>query len=176
MFNSPAAIIVILSSSWFFMMPEPTPVNKRTVTFSYMADTKNYGKDDSFSITKSKSLFDASIKTAPTEFLGLNGMRFGVSGMYDTQGTYMLGPGVGKTVDIGKFDTTLFIYPSYSSIQGLDRGAASGSMNWRTTFDITYRANDAMRAGIGVMHISNSGYTEPNRGIEAVRFTLEYDF
>jgi hypothetical protein len=176
MLNSPAAIIVILSSTWFFTVPESTPANKRTLTFSYMADTKNYGKDDNFSITSGKSIFDASISSTPTELLGIRGLRFGVSGMYDMQGTYMFGPGIGKTVDIGKFDTTLFIYPSYSSIHGLDRGAASGSMNLRTTFDVTYRFDDKMKAGVGVMHISNSGYQEPNRGIEAVRFTLGYDF
>jgi len=173
MFDSPAAIVVVLSSIWFVSVPKSTPVEKRTLSFSYMADTKNYAKHESFSFTEGKSMFDVSLQSAPKKLFGL---RLGVSGMYDMQGTYLLGPGIGKTIDIGKFDTTLFVYLTYSSIRGLDRETASGQMNWKTTLDTTYRFDNKMKAGVGLLHISNGGYKEPNQGIEAIRFTLQYDF
>lgn len=173
MFDSPASIVIVLSSLWFVAVPKSTPVDKKTLSVSYMADTKNYGKFDNFSFTEDKSMFDIALQSAPKEFLGL---RLGVSALYDMQGTYMIGPGIGKTVDMGKFDTTLFVYPSYSSIHGLDRDTASGHMNWKTTLDTTYRFENKMKAGIGLLHISNGGYKKPNRGIEAIRFTLQHDF
>ncbi|MEY4470823.1 MAG: hypothetical protein RIT20_1164, partial [Pseudomonadota bacterium] len=41
MFDSAAAIGVILGSAWFTLVPEPTVVNKETVTVSYMTDVHN---------------------------------------------------------------------------------------------------------------------------------------
>lgn len=171
MFDSVAAIAVITGSALFVAVPESTTAEKNTVAFSYMTNIGNTKRN--FAITKEKSVADVALQSKPTSFLGL---RYGVSGMIDQQGTYMFGPGVGKTVDIGKFDLTLFIYPSYSSIHGEDRKTMSGNFNWRTTFDATYRLDKKTKMGIGLMHISNGGYRDPNNGLEALRFTLGYDF
>ncbi len=73
-------------------------------------------------------------------------------------------------------DVTLSVYPSYSGIRGLDRETASGHMNWKTTFDATYHSSTRTKAGLGLLHISNGGYRDPNTGIEALRVALEYDF
>ena len=172
MFDSAAAIGVILGSAWFAAVPEPTSVNKETVTVSYMTDVHN--KEWDLSLSKAKSVVDVSYQSKPTSFYGL---RYGASGMLSGQGTYMFGPGIGKTIDVKGFDMTLFIYPSYSVIKGEDRvRSLSGNFNFRTTFDITYRLNEKTKLGIGLMHISNGGYQEPNHGLEAVRLTLGRDF
>lgn len=176
MFSSPTAILIILAGGWFFATPDATRVDKATASFAYMADTKNFGRDERFSITRDKSMFDLSVLSAPRKVLGMGGMRLGFSGMYDMQGSYLVGPGIGKTVDVGRFDVTLSVYPTYSSIRGLDRETASGHMNWKTTFDVTYHSGTRMKAGLGLMHISNGGYRDPNTGIEALRVALEYDF
>ena len=117
---------------------------------------------------------DVSYQSKPTSFYGL---RYGASAMLNGQGTFMVGPGVGKTIDVKGLDMTLFIYPSYSTIKGDDRvRSLSGSFNFRTTFDISYRLNEKTKLGIGLMHISNGGYEDPNHGLEALRFTLGRDF
>ena len=116
MFDSVAAIGIILGTAWFGYVPEPTKVNKETVTVSYMTDVHNTEWD--FSLTKAKSVVDVSYQSKPTSFYGL---RYGASAMLNGQGTYMFGPGIGKTIDVNGFDLTLFIYPSYSAIKGDDR-------------------------------------------------------
>jgi len=172
MFDSAAAIGVILGSAWFTLVPEPTVVNKETVTVSYMTDVHN--KEWDLSLTKDKSVIDVSYQSKPSSFYGL---RYGASAMLNAQGTYMFGPGVGKTIDAKGFDMTLFIYPSYSAIKGDDRiRSLSGSFNFRTTFDVMYRLNDKTKIGLGLMHISNGGYKDPNHGLEAVRLTWGYDY
>ena len=172
MFDSAAAIGIILGTAWFGYVPEPTKVNKETVTVSYMTDVHNTEWD--FSLTKAKSVVDVSYQSKPTSFYGL---RYGASAMLTGQGTYMFGPGIGKTIDVNGFDLTLFIYPSYSAIKGDDRlHALSGSFNFRTTFDVMYRLNEKTKLGIGLLHISNGGYKDPNHGLEALSFTLGYDF
>ena len=172
MFDSAAAIGVILGSAWFASVPEPTNVNKETVTVSYMTDVHN--KEWDLSLSKAKSVIDVSYQSKPTSFYGL---RYGASAMLNGQGTYMFGPGIGKTIDVKGFDMTLFIYPSYSSIKGEDRvRSLSGSFNFRTTFDVMYRLNEKTKLGIGLMHISNGGYKDPNHGLEAVRLTVGRDF
>jgi hypothetical protein len=176
MFTSPTAILIILAGSWFYATPDATRVDRNTVSLAYMADTKNFGRDDEFSFTSGKSMLDLSVLSAPRKLLGLGGMRLGFSGMVDRQGTYLVGPGIGKTVDVGRFDVTLSVYPSYSVIRGDDRETASGHMNWKTTFDVAYHSSSRFKAGVGLMHISNGGYRDPNRGIEALRFSMEYDF
>lgn len=97
--------------------------------------------------------------------------------MLEAQGTYMVGPGIGKTIHAKGFDMTLFIYPSYSVINGDDRvRLISGRLNFRTTFDVMYRLNEKTKLGIGLMHISNGGYKNPNYGLEAFRLTAGHDF
>lgn len=172
MFDSAAAIGVILGSAWFTFFPAATAVKKETVTVSYMTDVHN--KEWDLSINKAKSVIDVAYQSKPTDFYGL---RYGASGMLNGQGTYMFGPGVGKTIDVKGLDLTMFIYPSYSSIKGDDRiRSLSGSFNFRTTFDVMYRINEKSKVGIGLMHISNGGYKEPNSGLEAVRLTWGHDF
>ena len=172
MFDSAAALAVILGSAWFAVVPEPTASNKESLTFSYMTDIHN--KDWDLSLTKEKSVVDVSYQTKPTNFYGL---RYGLSAMLDAQGTYLFGPGIGKSIDVNGLDMTLFVYPSYSSIKGDDRiRSLSGNFNFRTTFDVTYRLSDKSRIGIGYMHISNGGYKKPNHGLEAVRLTWGYDY
>jgi hypothetical protein len=172
MFDSAAAIAIILGSAWVTAVPESITTNKETVTFSYMSDVHN--KEWDLSLTKHKSAIDVSYQSKPTSFYGL---RYGASAMLNGQGTYMFGPGVGKTIDVKGLDMTLFIYPSYSSIKGNDRiRSLSGSFNFRTTLDVMYRLNEKTKLGIGFMHISNGGYKEPNQGLEAVRLTWEYNY
>lgn len=172
MLNSAAAIVVILGSAWFAAVPEPTSVHKETVSVSYMTDVHH--KEWDLSLTKDKSAIDVSYQSKPTRFYGL---RYGASAMLNAQGTHMFGPGIGKTIDVKGFDMTLFIYPSYSVIKGDDRvRSLSGRFNFRTTLDVTYRLNEKTKLGVGLMHISNGGYKEPNQGLEAVRLTLGRDF
>lgn len=172
MFESTAALAIAVAALWFASEPGSTTVNKSTVTVSYMLDTKNFGRNGGISLAPSQGLMDISLGSAPTGFYDL---RFGFSAMYGGQGTYLLGPGLGRTIDIGKYDATLFVYPSYSSIQGLDRATASGSFNWKTTLEISRRVSSKARIGFGLMHISNGGYRKPNNGIEALRFTYHHD-
>lgn len=71
---------------------------------------------------------------------------------------------------------TLFIHPSFSQIHGNYRiRSLSGDFNYSTTFDVMYRINPKVKVGMGLMHISNGGYKEPNSGLEAFRFTVGYD-
>jgi hypothetical protein len=125
-------------------------------------------------LTKEKTVMDVSYQSKLSSFYGL---RYGASAMLDGQGTFMVGPGIGKTIDVKGLNMTLFIYPSYATIKGGDRvRSLSGSVNFRTTFDVSYRLNEKTKLGIGLMHISNGGYEEPNHGLEALRFTLGRDF
>lgn len=172
MFESTASLAIMLAAFWFATEPGSPAIDKPTVTLSYMVDTKNYGRSGSLSFASSQSLIDISVRSAPTHFQDL---RFAFSAMYGGQGTYLLGPGFGKTVDLGKYEASLFIYPSYASIQGLDRQTASGHFNWKTTAEISRRINSKSRIGFGVMHISNGGYSKPNNGIEALSLTYHYD-
>lgn len=172
MFDSGAAIGVILGSAWLLAVPEPTSVNKETVSVSYMTDVHNNELD--FALTKAKSVMDVSYQSKPSSFYGL---RYGASAMLNAQGTYMFGIGLGKTIDVKGFDLTLFIYPSYSAIRGDDRvHSLSGRFNLRTTLDVFYRHSAKTKFGIGLMHISNGGYKDPNHGLEAVRLTVGRDF
>jgi hypothetical protein len=172
MFESAAAIAIILSSAWFTLVPEPTPADKETITASYMTNVGHGGWD--LSLTQDKSVIDVAYQSKPTSVYGL---RYGASAMLNGQGTYTVGPGVGKTIDVKGFDVTLFIYPSYSSIKGDDRiRSLSGNFNFRTTLDILYRLDDKTKLGVGLMHVSNGGYKEPNRGLDALRLTWGRDF
>lgn len=169
MFNTAAAMALVFGSAWFMLVPEPTEVAKKSFTASYMTDVHNKNRD-----FLDKSAFDVSYQSQPTHFYGL---RYGASAMVNAQGTYMLGPGIGKTIDVKGMDMTLFIYPSYSSIHGDDRiRALSGHVNFKTTFDVMYRLNAKTKWGIGLMHISNGGYKSPNHGLDAVRLTFGQNF
>ncbi len=172
MFASDAAIAILAGAAWFTAVPEAANTDKRTVSVSYMTDL--YNKQFDMSLTREKSMLDVAYQFKPTSFYGL---RYGVSGMLNAQGTYMFGPGVGKTINAKGLDMTLFIYPSFSEIKGDDRiRSLSGSFNFRTTFDVMYRVNSNVKVGVGLMHISNGGYKEPNHGLEAFRFTVGYDY
>lgn len=138
MFESASALVVILSSAWFTLIPEPTPLAKETLVTSYMTDVRNSKWD--LSLTKEKSVFDVAYQSKPTGFYGL---RYGASAMVNGQGTFLIGPGVGKTIDVKGLDMSLFIYPSYSSIKGTDSiRSLSGHLNFRTTFDVMYRIDE----------------------------------
>lgn len=172
MFESAGAIGIILGTAWFAAVPEPTSVNKETVSVSYMTDVDNQEWD--ISLSKAKSALDVSYQSKPTSFYGL---RYGASAMLNGQGTYVFGPGIGKTIDVKGLDMTLFIYPSYSVIKGEDRvRSLSGRYNFRVTFDVMYRLNEKTKLGLGLMHVSNGGYKYPNRGLDAVRLTVGRDF
>lgn len=172
MFDSAAAIGIILGSTWFMTVPEPSMAPTQTFSASYMTDVLNRKWD--LSLTREKSVGDVAYQSKPTSFYGL---RYGASAMTNAQGTFMVGPGVGKTIDAKNLKLTLFIYPSYSEIRGTDRiKSLSGNFNWRTTFDVTYPVGEKSRLGVGLMHISNGGYSLPNSGLEAFRFTWTRDF
>jgi hypothetical protein len=172
MFASDAALAILAGATWFTAVPDAANTDKQTVAVSYMTDL--YNKEFDTSISRDKSLLDVAYQSKATSFYGL---RYGASAMLSGQGTYMFGPGVGKTIDVKGLDLTLFIYPSFSQIKGNDRvRALSGDFNFRTTFDVSYRINPKMKMGVGLMHISNGGYKEPNHGLEALRFTLGYDY
>jgi hypothetical protein len=171
MFDNPASIIIILSAYWFFRAPAPEHLDQPALTVSYMADTGNFGDDGHLSLSRGKNLFDVSVQSAPLRY---HGLRVGASVMYDRQDSTLAGPGIGKTVDVRSFDATLFIYPSYSDLRGHDRSTNSGRLNWRTTLDFSRRLGSRTKAGIGLMHVSNGGYSQPNDGIDALRVTFEY--
>lgn len=172
MFASDAAIAILAGAAWFTAVPEPANTDKQTVSVSYMTDV--YNKEWDMSLTREKSMIDVAYQSKATSFYGL---RWGASGMLNAQGTYMFGPGIGKTIEAKGLEMTLFIYPSYSQIRGNDRiRSLSGDFNFRTTFDVMYRVNPKVKVGVGLMHISNGGYKEPNSGLEAFRFTVGYDY
>lgn len=172
MFASDAAIAILAGAAWFTAVPQAANTDKQTISVSYMTDL--YNKQFDMSINREKSMLDVAYQSKATSFYGL---RYGVSGMLNAQGTYMFGPGVGKTINAKGLDLTLFIYPSYSQIKGNDRiSSLSGDFNFRTTFDVMYRVNPKVKVGVGLMHISNGGYKEPNHGLEAFRFTVGYDY
>lgn len=172
MFASDAAIAILAGAAWFTAVPEPANTDKQTISVSYMTDV--YNKQWDMSLTREKSMLDVAYHSKATRFYGL---RYGASAMLNAQGTYMFGPGIGKTIEAKGLEMTLFIYPSYSQIRGNDRiRALSGDFNFRTTFDVMYRINPKVKAGVGLMHISNGGYKEPNHGLEAFRFTVGYDY
>lgn len=172
LFASDAAIAILAGATWLTAVPEAANPDKQTVAVSYMTDL--YNKQFDMSLTRDKSILDVAYQSKATSFYGL---RYGASAMLNAQGTYMVGPGVGKTIDVKGLEMTLFIYPSYSQIKGNDRvRALSGDFNFRTTFDVMYRVNPKVKMGVGLMHISNGGYKEPNHGLEAFRFTVGYDY
>lgn len=171
MFFSNAAIIIIAASGWFTFVPEAAHPESRTLSASYMTDTNNNAWD--LSLTGDKSIVDFAYQAPATDFFGV---RFGASAMLNARGTFMIGPGVGKTVSAKGLDFTLFVYPSFSSVSAEDQvRAISGSFNFRTTFDVAYPMRKG-KIGLGYMHISNGGYQKPNRGIEALRLSFSRDF
>ena len=172
MFASDAAIAILAGAAWMTAVPDAASPDKQTVSVAYMTDL--YNKEFDMSLTREKSMIDVAWQSKATSFYGL---RYGASGMLNAQGTYMFGPGLGKTIDVKGLEMTLFIYPSFSQIRGNDRiRSLSGDFNFRTTFDVMYRVNPKVKMGVGVMHISNGGYKEPNQGLEAFRFTVGYDY
>lgn len=171
MFFSNAAIVIIAASGWFTFVPKAAHPESQTLSASYMTDTDNNNWD--LSLTRDKSIVDVAYQSRATDFFGL---RFGASAMANARGTFLIGPGVGKTVSAKGLDFTLFVYPSYSAISSEDRiRAISGDFNFRTTFDVMHRMSKG-KIGLGIMHISNGGYEKPNRGIEAIRLTFARDF
>ena len=172
LFASEAALAVIAGAAWFTAVPEASSPSVPTVSVSYMTDILNTNWD--LSLTKEKSMVDVAYQGKATDFYGI---KYGASAMLNAQGTYMIGPGVGKTIDAKGLELTLFIYPSYSVIKGGDKDRAlSGNFNFRTTFDVMYKISPKTKVGVGLMHISNGGYKEPNHGLEAFRFTVNRDF
>lgn len=171
MLDGLSAAVVITGAGLFFALPEPAESSARTLVISYATDLGQSGNE--LPNARGHRIVDISLQSQPTNFWGL---RYGVSAMINQQGTYMVGPGIGKTVDVGKFDVTLFIYPSYASIRRADREDISGKFNFRTAIDVSYRLTDGVKVGLGFIHISNGGYKAPNHGLEALRFTIGYDF
>lgn len=143
----------------------------RRLSVGLVVDSNNY---EDGSTAKNNDGIEVSLQSAP--FVEYGDLRFGISGLYNAQKTYLLGPGIGKSVGFGKYDASLFIYPSYIAIHGNNKEDVSGALNFKSTLDITYQLDAHYRIGIGVLHVSNAGYSYPNGGITEIELLLRYDF
>jgi len=104
------------------------------------------------------------------------GLRPGISFTGLSTGTYLVGIGIDKTVQLKNIDITLSFYPSYSYIGQKDKERISGALNFKTALDIFYYVKPKFKIGLGVAHISNGGIKKPNGGINLIKLTAGYDF
>jgi hypothetical protein len=117
---------------------------------------------------------DTSIKGPTlTQFLGV---RPAISFTLLSTETYLLGLGIDKTVSINNLDITLSFYPSYSHIGEKDKNIANGSLNFKTTLDVSYAINNVLKLGLGMAHISNGGIKKPNKGLNFIKILAIIDF
>ena len=59
----------------------------------------------------------------------------------------------------------------YEQGDGKDLG---GSLEFRSGIEVTYRANDSIRVGVGFYHLSNAGLHEVNPGLNSLVLTFGF--
>jgi hypothetical protein len=162
--------LIIITSSLIATICAPAKQIEKTISVSYGINTQHYNTFSSLN----KSFVDIAVQSKPMQ--NILGLRYGVSSFYASNGTFLIGAGLGKTFGLKNIDFSLFIYPSFTHIASSDSGEISSMLNFKTTFDVMYYLQKNLKVGIGVMHISNAQISRPNGGIDGLRFTIAKEF
>ena len=81
-----------------------------------------------------------------------------------------------KAALVTRLDSTLARQQSYlDNLKSVNIRLTAEETALQNTSDVMYRINPKVKVVMGLMHISNGGYKEPNSGLEAFRFTVGYD-